>query len=230
MTLSTAPIEAVMTISSAFQAMLLAQSLGASKEGLEEALGRLSVVLGVPLTQRAKGLPEPLEEPERLEEELAEDSAWNPDPIESRIEATRCRALLLTVIQRAMHDWVMYRTHKRIHMRQLAEEAYIWLFEEKPGHPWWEKRKKDGYITTAFLAICEIMEVDPDFVRYRAKRLTPQEIMTSGRPAERRRCIPEPSNYVEHSSPVDLVSLEESDVNFNSSFEAYYAVNTPGYL
>jgi hypothetical protein len=216
-------------VSSAVHALALAESLGAPRDGLEEALGRLSVVLGVPLTQRAKRAPEPVEEPERPEEEPAEESAWDPDPVETKIEATRCRALLLTIIQRAMHDWVMYRTSSKVVMRQLAENAYIWLFEEKPGHPWWERRKREGYTITGFLAICEVMEVDPDFVRYRAKRLTPQEIMTAGRPAERRRRPAEPSNYVEHSSQVDLGSLESNNHDYDSRFEAHYAVSTPGY-
>lgn len=210
--------------------MALAESLGAPVEALEEALGRVSVVLGVPLTRRAKGVPEPVEEPEEAEEELPASSPWDPHSIEAQIEAERCRALLLTVIQRAMHDWVMYRAHKRMHMRQLAEEAYIWLFEEGPGHPWWEERRRQGYTITAFLAICEIMEVDPDFVRYRAKRLTPQEIMTSGRPAERRHRSSEPVNYIEHSTSVDFDDIDRPDPNNLSRIESHYAVVTPEYL
>lgn len=214
-------------ISSAVQAMAIAQSLGAPQEGLDEVLGRVSVVLGVPLAQRVKDVPEPDEEPEEPVEEFV--SSWDPDPVEVQIEATRCRALLLTIIQRAMHDWVMYRMNSKTALRQLAEEAYIWLFEEKPGHPWWKKREKEGYTITAFLAICEVMDVDPDFVRYRAKRLTPQEIMTAGRPAERRHRPNEQTSYVEHSSQVDIVSLEASNLDFNS-FESHYAVGTPGYM
>jgi hypothetical protein len=227
---ATSPLDAVEAISNAVHALALAQSLGAPEEALDEALGRVSVVLGVPLAQRVKA---PLAEPQTVvrpvEEELPETSAWDPDPIEAKIEATRCRALLLTVIQRAMHDWVMYRTHAKVSLRQLAEDAYIWLFEEKPGHPWWYRRKADGYTLTGFLAICEVMDVDPDFVRQRAKRLTPREIMTAGRPAERRRHPSEQASYVEHSSQVDIGSLESTNNDYNS-FEAHFAVSQPGYM
>ncbi len=228
MSASTVPLHAVKAISNAVAALTLAHDLGAPRDALDEALGRVSVTLGVPLTQRVKETPEPTFHAPEPDEER--ESAWDPEPVEVQIEATRCRALLLTVVQRAMHDWVMYRTHSKKVLRELAEEAYIWLFEEKPGHPWWREREYNGHTITAFLAICELMEVDPDIIRHRAKRLTPHEIMNAGRPAERRRRPSEQSSYVEHASQVDIHSLDDGPNNYyGGSYEAQLSV-TPGYL
>jgi len=112
--------------------------------------------------------------------------AWDPDPPDVFIEASKCRALLLEVIRRAAHDWVLYRSTRRPE-RAYAHDAYIWLFEEEPGHPWWELRHKEGEPLLAFLNICEVLDLDPKFVRARIRKMTIRDIMTAGRPAENRR-------------------------------------------
>lgn len=111
----------------------------------------------------------------------------------------------------------------------MAEEAYTWLFEELPGHPWWEERKRDGYLITSFLSICELLDLDPPYVRERVKKMTPKQIMTAGRPAEKRRRPKDDVHYAEHGAEtVSLESLEGSQIQYGSSYEAHYAVFTPG--
>lgn len=130
------------------------------------------------------------------------------------MEASRARALLLELIRRAAHDWVLYRTSRRMEKRELAQSAYTWLFEEKAGHPWAIMRKSEGRHLTGFLSICSLLDLDPDYVRERVRQMTPQGIKMAGRPAEHRRRHggQEAEYYVEHS--VELVSLEEIE-NYN---------------
>lgn len=111
-------------------------------------------------------------------------------------------------------------------MKQIAEDAYIWLFEEGPNHSWWTMRRNCGSSITAFINICELLDLDPAFVRSQIRKLTVKQIMAAGRPAERRR-HPTEVAYVEHEvmSSVDLVSIDE-DPNCVSQYEAHYAVPT----
>ena len=143
------------------------------------------------------------------------ESAWDPEPVEFYIEAERARALLLEVIRRASHDWVLYRTSKRLTQKEVAQSAFIWLFEEKPGHPWYRERDADEREITSFLGICSLLDLDPDYVRKRVKQLTPQQIKTAGRPAERRYkkngC--ETVHYQEYSV-VDTISLDELEESY----------------
>lgn len=164
----------------------------------------------------------------------AEESSWDPDPVEEQIFVSYCRALLLEVIRRAIHDWVLYRAHAELQKKQLANHAYTWLFEEKPGHPWWRRRQReDGQLLTSFLNICEILDLDPEHVRRRARQVTPRQITTAGRPAERRRRRREESTVTEHS--VETVSIEELEGSIHegmssTSYEVQFAVSTPGYV
>lgn len=136
------------------------------------------------------------------------ESYWDPDLAETVAEASRARALLLELIRRAAHDWVLYRTSRRMDQRELAQDAYTWLFEEGPGHIWWESRRGEGRQLTAFLGICDLLELDPDFVRERVKQMTPHGIKMAGRPAENRhRRGTEIDYYVEHG--VELVSIDD---------------------
>ncbi len=141
-------------------------------------------------------------------------SAWDPEPAEVIMEASRARALLLELIRRAAHDWVLYRTSRRMDKRELAKNAFVWLFEEEPGHPWAIVRQKEGRHLTGFLSICNLLDLDPSYVRNRVKQMTAKGIKMAGRPAEHRRRHggQETDYYVEHS--VDHVSLEELD-NYN---------------
>lgn len=146
-------------------------------------------------------------------------------------EASRCRALLLEVVRRAAHDWILYRTSTRLPLKQIAEEAFIWLFEEEPGHPWWTVRERGQSKLTSLLSICEQLELDPEYVRERIRKLTIQQIMLAGRPAERRTAQRDDTVCSEFTilKPVDIESLEEQDA-YETSYEAQFAVTTPGFL
>lgn len=137
------------------------------------------------------------------------ESVWDPEPAEAQMESSRARALLLELIRRAAHDWVLYRTSRRMDQRELAQEAFAWLFEERPGHASWEQRRSEGRELTAFLTICELLELDPDFVRDRVRKMTPHGIKMAGRPAENRhRKGVEVPYYVEHEVDVPYEDLE----------------------
>lgn len=143
------------------------------------------------------------------------------------MDASRCRALLLEIVRRAIHDWVLYRNDRR--QREKAEHAYTWLFEEKEGHPWHEQRKRSGMAITGFLTICEALDLEPNHVRECAKKMTPIQILTAGRPAERRTRAMEEPHYDEHgvSGPVSLSSLESvGSSQYSSIYEEHYAVYT----
>jgi len=107
--------------------------------------------------------------------------------IRSISEASACRALLLEIVRRAAFDWVLYRSSSKLINRQLAEGAHSWLFIEEPDSSLGLIRHKSGKSLTSFVAICELLDLDPDSVRERIKLLTRQEIMNAGRPAERRK-------------------------------------------
>lgn len=113
-------------------------------------------------------------------------------------QANRCKALLLEILRRAAHDWVLYRQHKKMAMREIASDAYIWLFEENEKHPNWKARYEssvtcdgeeiEGVKTiTSFLAVCEALELDPKTVRARVKKMNIHMIISAGRPAETRK-------------------------------------------
>lgn len=112
------------------------------------------------------------------------------DPALVQQEINGCKSLLLEVIRRAAYDWVLYRTSTRIVYRKLAEQAFHWLFNEKPGHPDWKEREESGKHITGFVAICNALELDPDAVRIHIKKLTPKNVMSVGRPPEYRRREP----------------------------------------
>jgi hypothetical protein len=102
-------------------------------------------------------------------------------------EINGCKMLLLEIIRRTAYDWVLYRTSRRMVQKVLAEEAYRWLFLEVPGSPEWDERKRECKDMTSFEAICESLDLDPDTVREHIRKLTPNNVMSVGRPAEYRR-------------------------------------------
>lgn len=99
------------------------------------------------------------------------------------------RALLLEVILRAAADWVLYRASTRPQQQQLARDAYIWLFDEAPGHPHWAERQSSLRIGRlfSFLAICDVANLDPEWVRRYIRTLTRRRITAMGRPRIYRR-------------------------------------------
>lgn len=168
------------------------------------------------------------------EQRWAPDSDWDPDPVEQQIQVSRCRACLLEILRRAAHDWVLYRTHSEISKRQIAEHAHTWLFEEGPGHRWWTQRQRPrGQSFTSFLSICSVLDLDPTYVRRKVRSLTPKQITTAGRPAERRRRNREETTMTEHV--VETVSIEELEGSIreerdSNSYERQFAVTTLGYV
>lgn len=101
------------------------------------------------------------------------------------------RALLFEIVLRAAADWVLYRNSARPQQQQLAREAYIWLFDEGPGHRHWQERLDDGGVGVlySFLAVCEIAELDPGWVRKYVNTLTRRRVTAMGRPRiYRRKC------------------------------------------
>ena len=228
----------------AVAALATARSLGASVLPLTGALEQLSEVQQHLLdpTTRPPSLFDYVEytptkklraEPEQR---WAPDSAWDPDPVEEQIQVSRCRACLLEIMRRAAHDWVLYKTHSELSKRQIAQHAHTWLFEEGPGHPWWHQRNMPkGQTFTSFLSICNVLDLDPTYVRSRIRLLTSKQIMTAGRPAERRRRGREESTVTEHEV-AETVSIEELEGAIQegrsntNSYERQFAVTTPGYV
>jgi hypothetical protein len=164
---------------------------------LEQELQEALRALFRPL-QPVLRLPEDVDADEALAEALA-PSEWDPEPVDAVIAAEQVRTLLTDVIRRAAHDWVLYRTSSRMDQRELAHDAYVWLFEEDENHPWARVRKREGRELTSFLSICEIIDVDPDFAREQIRKLTVRDVKMAGRPAERRhRQSLDTTYYVEH--------------------------------
>lgn len=110
-------------------------------------------------------------------------SREHTEPAPTQQEVVGCKALLLEIIRRASYDWVLYRQSSRLPQKKLAEEAYHWIFVEESG----EERTKNGKHLTGFVAICDLLDLDPDSVRARIRLLTVANVMSVGRPAEYRR-------------------------------------------
>ncbi len=120
------------------------------------------------------------------------------DPVgEQARQASGARSLLLEIVRRAAFDWVLYRSSRRLDQKMLAEDAYTWLFVEEPGHPNWKVRKEEDKELTSFLSICEQLDIDPEKLRKYIRKLTPNRVMSSGRP-------PENSRPGEHTPDVEV--------------------------
>jgi hypothetical protein len=171
-----------------------------------------------------------LDEEEGLFDDLPMMSVWDPEDVLGSTDSMRCKTLLMEVIMRAAHDWVLYRQSRRINDLQLAKEAHTWLFEECPGHPRWEERQQQGpearYMS--FLAICETLEHDPEWWREFARNLTANKIKCAGRPADKRKVRVEDSGIEDYCSPSVLDDLEEP--SFLTNYEAQFAVGTLGMM
>lgn len=187
------------------------------------------------LHTKARRQPLP-EREEELDAALDErESPWDPEPL---YEASRCQALLMEIIRRAAHDYVLYRQHHRLELKALAEQAYIWLFEEEPGHPAWKSRERALFQVTeggqalvevgsrrltSFLSICETCGLDPEAVRQRAREMTVESIMHTGRHIERRRAQKggESLSIETHSVVVD-VDMDSLEAEAQGGFGGDY--------
>ena len=199
--------------------MCMPDTLSRVSGTLQSALGRVTGVLHtIELLER-----EPLVVPAGM---CSEVDNWDNEPMPKDTEAVRCRALLLEVIRRAAHDWVLYRQHTRLPLKQIAQAAHVWLFEEGPGYPGWEAREKTPYHMTAFVNICAELDIEPDAVRQRVLRMRVSEIIGAGRPVERRYKdkSKEDVGMVQHSAhvAVDLSTL--GDDPEASAHANYFAV------
>lgn len=151
-------------------------------------------VLGViPEPANRKRLRAP---PRRRKKQSAQRSAWDPEPqelttedllsVDRELDASSCRHMLMEVIRRAAYDWVLYRLSRKLQDRRLAEDAYQWLFVERPGTKAWSERERNGKRLTSLCSICDVLDVEPSFVRRHVRRLTVKRVMSVGRPSERR--------------------------------------------
>ena len=132
-------------------------------------------------------------------------------------DASCCRALLLEILRRAAYDWVLYRTSSKLQDKQLADDAYYWLFVETKESSTWENRKEEGKVMTAFLTICDILDLDPEKVRAHIRQLTVRHVMSVGRPAERRYGSAEELVGDEHTvHSVSIDSIPYFDPTFGS--------------
>jgi hypothetical protein len=149
---------------------------------------------GVPLLQggralalilvRTEPIPVPRPKPPRVRQKR------EPKRI-TQADATRqsdgAKALLLEIVRRAVHDWVLYRGSRRMPQRQYAEDAYLWLFVEERDHPRFKERVQQNKELTAFISICDALDLDPERIRAHARKLTVGKVMSSGRPPDTRR-------------------------------------------
>ena len=178
-----------------------------------------------PVKPRGVAKPGKVARPQ-LEDELVE-SQWDPDPVDDQLEASRSRALLLEIVRRTIYDWVLYRQHNRLELKEIAADAYTWLFEEEPGHPWWRQRIAEKRMLTSLHAICDVLDLEPETIRARARTMTIKTILSVGRPPEtRHRRVQDDVDYREHAV-VDTVDFNALDQDYSSSYyESYYSVST----
>jgi hypothetical protein len=160
-----------------------------------------------------------------------EESTWDPSSKMAQIDCKRCKRLLLEIMKRAAHDWVLYRTSRRRESKELANDAFVWLFQEEPGHPRWEIRNKNGTFITSFVAICEALDLDPDRVREYIRKLDVPSILNVGRPTEvRKKGSPNTSNREEvtqHEVTVEAArEVLDRCEGYTSYYESHYATIT----
>ena len=161
-------------------------------------------------------------------------SAWDPEPLAPDVliirrpvertpyvrrtpyetellvqEINGSKTLLLEVIRRAAYDWILYRSSTRLPQKQLAEQSYEWLFLEKPGHPSWSLRIREDRESTSFIAVCEQLDLDPDTARGHIRKLTPQHVMSVGRPASYRVRSPSTSDNDDSYCLPDGIVVED---------------------
>lgn len=144
----------------------------------------------------------------------------------SFFEPAGCKMLLLEILRRAAHDWVLYRSSTRLLQKQIAEEAYHWLFVEEPGTRAWVDRAMDKKELTSLFGICEVLSLEPEVVRHYVKGLTIKEILSTGRPPtyrrqkERRRKLPAPILLLPEVAPVPTIVVYIPRITHHSTMSA----------
>lgn len=74
------------------------------------------------------------------------------------------RKLWARVVQRAVYDWVEYRDSTKLEKRKIAESAEAWLF-------------KPSALFNSFENVCDILGIDVEQVRSRARKVTKDEVL-----------------------------------------------------
>jgi hypothetical protein len=147
-------------------------------------------------------------DPEGVTEEDLEPSPPNPDVL----SGTQVRSLLLDVLRRAIHDWVLYKNSSRLEHKELARHAFIWLFEEEEGHPWRLQRQQEGLDMLSLESVCDVLDIDIETVRRVARNTTERQIKTAGRPPERRKKVgDDSSHYAEHDVNIQFTYPSEEE-------------------
>ena len=117
--------------------------------------------------------------------EICEEFREEPPPLTAREQIEQDvvggKNLLIELVKRTAHDWVLYRGSRKMVDRRLAEDAYIWLFLEDEDHYHWQIRQGDGKDLTSFLSICDVLDLDPARIRARIRTLTTQQVKATGR-------------------------------------------------
>lgn len=74
------------------------------------------------------------------------------------------KLLLAAIIRRAAFDIALYSNDRRLANRKIAVGAYNWMFSDTdPEH------QEDRF--TSFLNICEVLDIDPGWIRDRTMKL-----------------------------------------------------------
>ena len=215
--------------------MVVAVSAKPQKRVNGHALPKLPRLVEVPRVRLVKAVRPPAPKKRLVYDERTD---WEPS---SPQESSRCRALLLEVLRRAAHDWVLYRQSSRLTNKECAQDAYTWLFEETKDHPAGRNRAaavfefEDGDVTgvrsiTSFLGICEALDLDPSTVRTRVKQMDVQTIISAGRPAESRRVKRSETSGMEEVSLSIGVDIDPKDYHYDTQYESYGSVSTPEML
>jgi hypothetical protein len=122
-------------------------------------------------------------------------------------EAEGAKELLIEIIRRAAQDWVLYRTSNKPEQRQLADESYTWLFEEDEDHPNYKVRIAEHKELTAFVNICEVLDMSPTRVRGYICRLTPERVRASSHQVVKIQTEPDEEEKPKKRQPVDFDDL-----------------------
>ena len=103
------------------------------------------------------------------------------DILDADDDAQSCKRFLLEILLRAAYDWACFggKGGKR---GKLWLDANTWLFDEGPGHPWWETREREGRVHLSFLAICDRFDKDPEITREAVTRFDLEAVISGGRP------------------------------------------------
>lgn len=247
------PLKAAHSASLAFQSMaLLYESYPGLGLSLDQGIKLLNGIV-VRITSRHTASREKPQEVKpalclvketRRQEKRAETEVRSPWEPSTPQESSRCKALLLEILRRAAHDWVLYRSHTEITKRECAQDAYTWLFKEDERHSAGRQRATarfelddEGEVVgarniTSFLGICEVLDLEPDVVRRHVRKMDIQTIISAGRPAETRRVKQNDMSGVEEASlsigvEVDIMPRHQE---FETRYESYGSVATPDML